>query len=132
MKDSPFAVVCESVIIGHSAFEQRGLPRGVLRGSFEPTAAYAPVRRLFQADALARAQPEDPDSETLLRAHYRARDQLHFEIIDKAGVPIPIEYLHVYEPVRSGHTHQVVARLAVPGESRQRKGSRWRGSRPDI
>src|SRR5215212_10626732 len=101
MNNSPFAVVCEGVIIGYSAFEHRGLPRGVLRGNFVPAAAYAQVRRLFQADALARARPDDPESETLLRAHYRARDQVRFEIIDKAGVPIPIEYLHVYEPVRS-------------------------------
>jgi hypothetical protein len=132
MEDSPFEVVCEGVVIGYSAFEHRGLPRGVLRGKFVPTAAYGEVRRLFQADALARARPEDPESETLLRAHYRARDQLHFEVSDKAGVLIQIEYLHVYEPVRSGDSHQVVARLAVTSGSRQRKGSHWRGSRPDV
>jgi hypothetical protein len=112
--DPLFDIGCEGVIIGRSAFECRGLPRRVLRGVFLPSAAYEQVRRILQADAVARARPEDPESETLLRAHYYARDQLRFEITDATGKPITIEYFHIYEPVRSGAAYEVVARLAVP------------------
>lgn len=131
MAGSRFFIACEGLAIGESALERRGLPRGILRGRFEPADGYETVRAIFRADALARARPDDPDGETLLRAHYKARDQLRFEVTDSAGRAIPVEYVHVYEPLRPGEPFEVIARLAVPTR-RPRARSRWRRSGPDV
>ena len=130
--DSPatFAILCEGLTIGHTAFERRGLPRGVLQGAFLPTTDYSLVKRLFRADALAGACADDPGSETLLRAYYAARDRLDISVVDREGRLLPTEYVHVHEPVASGNA-EIVARLAVAVPSKS-KGRRWYGSRPEA
>lgn len=126
-----FAISCQSLIIGHSGFEQRGLPRGVIAGAFSPTREYESVRHLFRADVVARVLPDDPDGETVLRAYYRTRDRLRFEVFDPKGAGLPVEYVHVYEPLKADEVHRVVARFAV-SRSRQRMRMRWFRFRPDA
>jgi hypothetical protein len=124
-----FAISCEGLVIGHSAFEARGLPRGVVRGRFLPAADYESVRPLFRRDAVVRARPEDPDGETVLRAYYETRADLRFAVSDDQDRSVPVEYVHVYEPDGPGGTFEVAARLAVPGVPRDPR-SRPRRSRP--
>ena len=131
MRDGPtFEISCEGVVIGHSAFEARGTPLGVVRGAFVPAPGYASVAALFRADAVARARPEDgADGEAVLRAYYAARDRLAFAVADPAGRPVPVEYVHVYAPATAGAAPlEVLARLAVPAPPRAGR-RRWR-SRP--
>src|SRR5262245_34890015 len=114
-----FEIFCEGLVIGHSEFEARGTPPAIVRGVFRPTADYQSVAQLFLADAVARARPEDgADGEALLRGYYAARDRLEFAVIATDGVPLPVEYVHVYEPVRPSTEPQVVARIAVPAPRR--------------
>jgi hypothetical protein len=101
----------------------------VLRGRFAPAPGYAEVRRLFRADAVARALPADPDGEALLRAFYAARGRLAFGVADAGGAPVPVEYVHVYEPAAAGGELEVVARLAVVAPGR-RHASRWHRPMP--
>lgn len=122
-----FRITCEGLVIGYSAFEIRGLPRTVVRGRFEPTAEYTRVRPLFRADAIARARPSDDDAETVLKAYYTARDQLHFEVTDPNGRSVPVDYVHVYEPSAteaSQAVYEVVARLAVPASEKTHRQPR--------
>lgn len=87
------------------------MPRGIVRGRFVPAAGYESVRPLFRRDAVARARPDDPDSETVLRAFYEVRADLRFEVSDAEGRVVPVDYVHVYEPVNREAELEVVARL---------------------
>jgi hypothetical protein len=113
-------------VIGHTAFETRGLPRGIVRGRFDPAPGYDSVRPLFRRDAVARARPDDNDGETVLRAYYKARAELRFEVTDDQGRPVPVEYVHVYESPDGGSILEVAARLAVPATRRDPQPNvRW-------
>ena len=46
-----FRISCEGLVIGYSAFETRGTPRGIVRGAFFPAAGYESVQPLFRRDA---------------------------------------------------------------------------------
>jgi hypothetical protein len=84
---------------------------------------------LFRRDAVARARPQDAEGEAVLRAYYQARGDLRFGVSDTTGRPVPVEYVHVYEPAHGDAALEVVARLAVPPSSRK-SASRRRRSRP--
>jgi hypothetical protein len=73
--------------------------------------------------------PDDPNGEVVLRAYYETRANLHFEVSDDRGRSVPVDYVHIYEPVDPRDTFEVVARLAVPATTRE-PGSRPRRSRP--
>jgi hypothetical protein len=87
------------------------------------------VRPLFRRDAVARARPQDSEGEAVLRAYYQARAELRFAVSDTAGRPVPVEYVHIYEPTDGDAVLEVVARVAVPASPRD-PASRRRRSRP--
>lgn len=86
-----------TVTVGHSDLEHAEFDVRRAWGAFRPGLGYElvqPVFRLF-AQAVSRdGITLDPD---LLERYYRARDQLHLELVDADGNPIKTSAIHIVD-----------------------------------
>ncbi len=109
-----YSVYCDDLLIGTSELEQRGLPRGILRGQFVPAPDYPLVRPLFRALAMGNQESDgDLEVEELLRLSYQTRDKLRLRIERSEGWAVPVEYIALEEPQSSREPIELVARLKI-------------------
>jgi hypothetical protein len=108
-----YAITCEGVVIGYSAFEVRGMPRGLLRGRFVPAAEYERLRPLFRAEALWHELVEDDTGRRLVDAAERARAALRFALQRDGGAPLDVAHVYVSEPAAADGAREVIAFLAA-------------------
>ena len=92
-----YVISCDKVPIGTIRNPGADPGMGFVNGPFVPLPAYKKVQPVFRRFVEATHPLLDHDDPEALKLFYQERDALDLSVTTEAGLPIPVEWVHVYD-----------------------------------